>query len=272
MSDLQNLKDLPSWVWPPDAADHIKRGLDSADVAERLAAAGLAGDLVVMDDEMADKLLSIVQSDASEQLRGSAAIALGPALEEAFQVGFEEELDAGFDGRVLDEPRVAEIQRVLRAIHGDERAPDLVRRRCLEASIRAPQDWHSAAVSAAYARGEKGWKLTGLFGMGRIAGFRAQLLESLEGDDVDLLVEAVRSTGLRELSVAGPKVLELAADEQQDQLVRCAAVEALAALETEGSEELLVSLTESDDERLAELALEALEERRVFSEPPDDAF
>ena len=221
---------------------------------------------------MAGKLLGIVRSDAPEQLRASAAIALGPALEEAFELGFEEEIDAGFDDRVLDEPRVKEIQSVLRAVHTDDNAPDLVRRMCLEASIRAPQDWHSEAVRAAYARADKGWKVTGLFCMGRIGGFDEQIIESLDRDDADIKIEAVRSAGLRELNAAGPKVIGFAAAEEEDRQVRYAAVEALAGLEVEGSEELLVSLTESDDELLAELAYESLEERRVFSEPPDEGF
>ena len=67
-------------------------------------------------------------------------------------------------------------------------------------------------------------------------------------------------------------MLELAADESQPGEVRQAAVEALANLNTPGGDELLVALTESEDELLAELAYESLEERRVFSEPPDAAF
>ena len=50
MSDLQKLKELPSWHWPASAADSIKRALDGTDEDERLRAAELAGELVVMDD------------------------------------------------------------------------------------------------------------------------------------------------------------------------------------------------------------------------------
>jgi HEAT repeat protein len=223
----------------------------------------------VMDDELAGKLVGIIQSDAGAELRGSAAIALGPALEEAFEVGFDDELDNDFDIRVLGQSRVVEIQRVLRSMHDDEKQPSLVRRMCLEASVRAPQDWHPAAVLAAHQRSDKDWKMTALFCMGRLPGFEAEILEALSAADSDIVVEAVRSAGLSELNAAGPVILDLAASETPEPRVRCAAVEALALLETEGIEELLVSLTESDDESLAQAAFESLEERRVFSDPPD---
>jgi hypothetical protein len=269
MSTLDELSNTPSWDWPEQAAVLIKQQLGSVDPAERLKAVELAGDLVVMDDELAGKLVRIIQSDAADELRGTAAIALGPALEEAFEVGFDDELDDDFDTRVLSESRVLEIQRVLHSMHDDNRQPSLVRRMCLEASVRAPQDWHPAAVRAAHQRDDKSWKMTALFCMGRLAGFEAQILEGLGASDPDIVVEAVRSAGLSELEAAGPTVLDLAASETREPRVRHAAVEALALLETEGIEELLVSLTESDDEALAELAFESLEERRVFSEPPD---
>ena len=170
---------------------------------------------------------------------------------------------------MLTEPCVRQIQRTLRAAHDDETNPALVRRRCLEASIRAPQDWHPAAVAAAYTRNDEKWRLTGLFCMGRITGFDTQITECLKVKDPAVLVEAVRSAGLSEVPAAGPRVLELAASESTDPRVRHAAIETLATLETEGSDELLIALTESEDPLLAELAYESLEERRVFSEPPD---
>jgi len=272
MSELEDLKRLPSWEWPPTAAAAIKQGLLSADPAEQVLATGLAGDLVVMDDDLAGILLGVLRSDAPEEVRGNAAIALGPALEEAFEVGFDDELDVEFDDRVLSEARVEEIQRVLAVMHGDEGVPLFVRRMCLEASVRAPQDWHADAIRAAFERPELQWRLTALFCMGHTPGFEASILESLDASDTALVVEAVRSAGLLELSAAGPKVLSLAGDERGDRGVRLAAVEALATIETEGSDELLVSLTESEDEELAELAFESLEERRVFSEPPDSGY
>ncbi len=272
MPNLRDLLESPSWDWPADAADRIKGALGEAGGTDIASAVELAGDLVVMDDEMAGLLLSVVRGDSPVEVRGRAAIALGPALEEAGDLGFDEELDSQFDTRVLSEARVNEIQSVLRALHDDEGVPVLVRRRALEASIREPRDWHAAAIRQAYGQGAKDWQLTAIFCMGHLVGFTSQVVESLDSGDVDVMVEAVRAAGMLGLDAAGPRVLELAADESQPGEVRYVAVEALANLETPGSDELLVSLTESEDDALAELAYESLEERRVFSEPPDTAF
>jgi hypothetical protein len=272
MVELTQLTQTPSWDWPTDAAASVKRGLGGQDSAQRLVAAELAGELVVMDDEMAALLLAMVTADPLEAVRGAAAIALGPALEEANEVGFDDELDHAFDRRALSEARVAEIQRALRTVHQDPRQPELVRRMCLEASVRAPQDWHADAVRSAYARPDKPWKMTALFCMGRVDGFEPDILAALDGSDVDLVVEAVRAAGQLELGAAGPRVLDLAASGASDVRARYAAVEALATIETEGCDELLVSLTEAPDDVLAQLAFESLEERRVFSEPPDSGY
>jgi HEAT repeat protein len=164
---------------------------------------------------------------------------------------------------------VKEIQGVLRALHGSAAVPDLVRRMCLEASVRAPEPWHAEAVRGAYARPEQPWKMTALFCMGRVEGFENEILAALDSSEVELAVEAVRAAGCLEVAAAGPRVLRLAASGTADARVRYAAIEALATIETEGADELLVSLTESEDELLAQLAFESLEERRVFSEPPD---
>ena len=131
MSDLEELVDLPSWDWPADAADRIKRALGGPDTEELATAVELAGDLAVMDDDIAGLLLGVVRGSGPAELRGRAAIALGPALEEACEVGFDEELDSEFDNRVLTESRVNEIQSVLRALHDDEGAPVMVRRKYL---------------------------------------------------------------------------------------------------------------------------------------------
>jgi HEAT repeat protein len=272
MPNLQDLLELPSWDWPADAADRIKGALAVADHEDMGTVVELAGDLVVMDDEIAGLLLGVLRGDSPDDVRGRAAIALGPALEEAGDLGFDEEFDSQFDTRVLSEARVNEIQSILRGLHDDENVPLLVRRRALEASIREPREWHAEAVRQAYGRADKDWKLTAIFCMGHFAEFAPEVVESLDAAEVDLMVEAVRAAGMLGMGEAGPRVLELAADESQAAAVRYAAVEALANLETPGSDELLVALTESEDDALAELAYESLEERRVFSEPPDTAL
>ena len=87
------MQGIPSWEWPEDAAKLLLDVLhdDRAEAPARLLAAELAGDLVVMNDELADALLTIVRDGgAGAEPRGMAAIALGPALEHAYMAGFEE--------------------------------------------------------------------------------------------------------------------------------------------------------------------------------------
>ncbi|MFZ1199168.1 MAG: hypothetical protein WAO07_03280, partial [Desulfobacterales bacterium] len=60
--DLQTLYDTPSWEWPEDADKLILAALrnDRVDAADRLMATAMAGDSVVVNDELVDGLLSIL--------------------------------------------------------------------------------------------------------------------------------------------------------------------------------------------------------------------
>lgn len=62
--DLNILKDTPPRVWPEGAAKMFLGILrdDQTDESERLFAAELAGDFVVVSDELVDALLSIARS------------------------------------------------------------------------------------------------------------------------------------------------------------------------------------------------------------------
>ena len=84
--DLKLLKDAPPWEWPEDAGKMFLEILksDKADEYDRLLAAELAGDFIVINDELVNALLLILSnSDEPELLRGKAAISLGPVLEHA---------------------------------------------------------------------------------------------------------------------------------------------------------------------------------------------
>jgi hypothetical protein len=79
--DLKTLKDTPPWEWP-EGAGKVFLGIlrdERADESDRLLAAELAGDFVVINDELADALMSILLSgDESGKLRGKAVISLLP--------------------------------------------------------------------------------------------------------------------------------------------------------------------------------------------------
>ncbi len=84
--DLEALYDMPAWEWPEGTKEKLLALLQNRAAAaeERDMAAELLSDVSVMDDGVAEALLNIVE-DSSEDpsLRGTAAVALGSALEYA---------------------------------------------------------------------------------------------------------------------------------------------------------------------------------------------
>ena len=102
--DVKTLQDIAPWDWPEGTAERFLEILrdDRAAQPDRLVAAELAGDLTVINDELVDALLWILRGGAeSEELRGQAAIALGPVLEHADTDGFEDPDDVSIAERII---------------------------------------------------------------------------------------------------------------------------------------------------------------------------
>ena len=267
---LDLLEGLPCWEWPENAADALQRALEQGTTDDRLRAAKLAGELVVMNDELAATLLGIVQErDLATELRARAAIACGPALEDSFTIGYDESLDPRFDHRVLSEATFQRMLDVLRAVFEDSETPGDVRRACLEAAVRAPQDWQTQAVEQARTSSDHSWRVTAVFCMGHLVGFDDALLEALDSADPDVLREAVRAAGQSALDPAGPRLLALAGSADTDRATRLEAVGALAYVPSEAAEELLQTLTRSLDQELAGAAQDALSELRALNIEPE---
>ena len=90
--NLKIIKELPPWEWPERAGKAFLELLrdPQADESARMVAAELAGDFTVINDELAEALLSILRSeDEAEPLRAQAAISFGPALESADEGPFD---------------------------------------------------------------------------------------------------------------------------------------------------------------------------------------
>lgn len=263
--DLKTLKETPPWEWPEDTGKTLLGilGDDRASASDRLLAAELAGDFTIIDDELAEALLSILRSgEEAEELRGIASISLGPALEHASTMGFE---DA--DDILLSEAAFLELQQLLRELFFDAGIPEGVRRRILETSVRAPRDWHRDAVRAAYSSGDEAWRLTAVFCMQFISGFDDQILEALRGDAPDLRYEAVCAAGSWGLDAAWPHVAAIVTGGETDKPLLLAAIEAVASIRPEEAAGILVDLTDSDDEEVVEAALDAL---ALAEEPGED--
>ncbi len=254
--DLNTLNDTPPWEWPEDAAVTILASLrdEQADASERLLAAELAGDTVVVDDELADALLSMANNDNEvEALRGQAAISLGPCLEQTDIDEFEDPDDA-----LISEEMFQRVQETLRELYANASTPDPVRRRVLEASVRAPQDWHKDAIRAAFSSNDESWKLTAVFCMRFVRGFNDQILEALESENEDIYYEAVRAAGNWEAHAAWPHILSIITGEGTDKPLLLAAIEAAAGVNPHEAMEVLVDLADSDDEDIVEAVDEAM--------------
>ncbi len=256
MFELISMKKLPPWEWP-DNYEQILTGVlndVSADASDRLLAAELAGELPASTDELAGALLSIVQSgDEPGELRAIAAIALGPTLENTYLSDFEDPYD-----ETITEGMYTMINETLRELYLDGNVPEEVRRRILEGSVRAPQEWHRDAVRAAYASGKDNWHLTAVFCMRFIKGFEDQILEALGSEDPDMLYEAVTAAGNWQLDAAWPRLTELLASEETGREVLFAAIEAVADIRPQDAGVILVELADSDDEEIAEAATDAM--------------
>jgi hypothetical protein len=266
--DLKTLLETPPWDWPEDAGHLLLTTLvdKQASGSDRLIAAELAGDSPVMDDELAEALLAIAGSrEEPEALRAQAAISLGPVLEQTDLDGFDDPDDVP-----ITEQTFHAIQDLLHRLYLDESNTKELRRRILEAAVRAPQDWHRSAVSAAYSSGDKDWMLTAVFAMSRVRGFDDQILEALESTDAEIHFEAVNAAGVCGLEAAWPHVVALVRTPSTPKLLLLAAIEAVGNLHPQEAGEILADLSESPDREIAEAAAETIDMALAMSGEIDD--
>jgi hypothetical protein len=253
---LRTLKDTPPWDWPNGTGKTLLDILrdDRSSESHLLLATELAGDFTVINAELVDALLSILRSgDKPEEVRGRAAISLGPVLEHADTEGFEDT-----DDLPITERTFRRIQESLRRLYMDADVPKEVRRRVLEASVRAPQDWHQGAVRAAYGSDDEVWRLTAVFCMRFVRGFDEQILEALDSENPDIHYEAVLAAGNWEVDAAWPHVAALVTSGKTDKPLLLAAIDALASIRPPEARELLDDLAESADEDIVAAVHEAM--------------
>jgi hypothetical protein len=266
--DLKTLMDTPPGEWPRDAGKMFHKILNDsrAQESDRLMAAELAGDSTVINDDLADALMAIVRdTEEPEELRARAAISLGAVLEQAYTDGFEDPEDVPIFERTF-----LNIQDALHRLYLDKSNPKEVRRRILEASVRAPQDWHQDAIMAAYSSGDKDWVLTAVFSMRWVRGFENQILEALKSADPEIYYEAVIAAGNWELDAAWPQIIALLNDAGTPKPLLLAAIGAASSIRPQEAGEILIDLAASDDEEIAEAADEAIAMSGPMSEEEDD--
>jgi hypothetical protein len=266
--NIKSLQDMPPWEWPMNAGQMFLDVLrdDQAQGSDRLLAAELASDSTVIDDELADALLSILRNPREpNSLRGQAAISLVSALEYADIDRFEHP-----DEVPITEAMFSKIRETLHKLYMDAETPKEVRRPVLEASVRAPEKWHKNAVAAAYRSEDEDWKLTAVFCMQFIRGFDKQILESLKSQNPDIHYHAVCAAGNWEIDAAWPHIAALVTSEETEKELLLAAIEAAAFIRPHKASEILRPLLDSDDEDIVDAVYEALAMAGELSEDEED--
>ncbi|HJN49649.1 MAG: hypothetical protein QGI68_07585 [Pseudomonadales bacterium] len=264
--NLKTLIDKPPWEWPANADNTLLAVLtdDQAEADDRLAAAELAGDLVVINDELVDALLTILHDDEeAEALRSQAVIALGPLFEE-MDVRFDD-----LDEPVITEIRFEQIKEALHQLYLDGETPEDVRRSILEASVRAQQEWHEDAVRAAYSNDDGLWQLTAVFCMRYVRGFEEQILEALDSTNAAIHFEAVGAAGTSEIDAAWSHVAALASSEKTEKPLLLASIDALIGIRPRQAGDVLGQLLDSEDEDISDAAYEALAMAEAMVEDAD---
>jgi hypothetical protein len=255
--DLKMLLSEPPWDWPEDTGEQLLAILrdDKAPHAERLLAADLAGNHTVLDDALAKQLLSLAGNEKeTEEMRITAALSLGPILEHADLMGFDDP-----DDILVSEDTFEEIRDTLERLFADTRLPVDLRRRILEASVRSPLGWHEDAIRTAYASSALDWRITAVFCMRFVRGFDAQILESLNDRNPAIHCEAILAAGTWGIDAAWPHVVALIESEKTDKPLLLAAIEAASNIRPKEVPLILGPLEESDDEDIAVAVAEALD-------------
>ena len=228
MPNLETLAGTAPWQWPDSARTVLLDVLRNpgAPPSDRALAAELLGHVVVMDDQVAHVLLATVEdSGAHDALRAKAAISLGPILEQADVDGFDDP-----DMVPISQKTSREIQRTLHKVYADPAVPKLVRRRALEAAVRAPQEWQKAALRSAWASNDEEWKVTAVFAMAHVRGFEEEILEALHSPNEDIHYHAVAAAGDMEIDAAWRHIVSLLTPGTTDKALLLAAIEAAATI------------------------------------------
>jgi len=256
MKDLDILHATDPWDWPENTPALLLEILrnDQTTADDLLKAVEMAGEFCVINDELAMALLAIVgQDNQAERIRGLAAIALGPALEDADTYGFDDP-----DEVPISEASFETIQSTFETLFMNTDLPKEVRRRILEASVRAPQSWHKEAIRLAYGDPDKDWQLTAVFCMRFVHGFKKQILKALNSNDSDIHCEAISAAGNSEVDAAWPHIEALLTQRHTKKELLLAAIEASVQIRPLEACALLTGLLNSRDEDIVDVVNEAI--------------
>lgn len=220
--------------------------LDDPDAEVRARALGL---LAESDDpKLVDKLLKILQSDSDLAPRIKATILLG----EFVLMGELEE---------LDESRLRKIEDALIAIIRSDENPSL-RRAAVEAFGYSGRDEAVAILESAYEREDPLWVASALRAMGRSHDNRwdDSVVSKLLDADPRVRFAAAEAAGELTIEEAGPVMLKMLEDEEEDDNVTMAAIWALSQIGGDDARAYILNMLDNtEDEDAAEFLEDALE-------------
>lgn len=268
---LAVLEATPPWDWPEDARQTFETVLLNKEepLSERLIAAELAGNFVAINDELAVALMEVLASPTEpETLRARSVISFGGVLERCDLNGFGDP----YDPSPITEQVFEGIKRLLHMLYHDDGVPKLVRRRILEASVRAEEKWHKEAIRRAYASEDPEWVLTAVFCMQHIRGFEKEILESLNSKNELVQMHAIEAAGTWEVDAAWSHIYKLLENaETTPKKLLLVAIEAIAKIRNNTpSLEILNHLVDSDDKDVREVADEALSVAGAYTDFDED--
>lgn len=220
--------------------------LDDPDAEVRARAMGL---LAESDDpKLIDTLLKILKSDSELAPRVKASTLLG----EFVLMGELEE---------LDEARLRKIEEALIAIIRSDENPSL-RRAAVEAFGYSGRDEAVAILESAYEREDPLWVASALRAMGRSHDNRwdDSVVSKLLDPDPRVRYAAAEAAGELTIEEAGPIMLKMLEDEEEDDNVTMAAIWSLSQIGGEDARAYILNMLDSsDDDDVTEFLEDALE-------------
>ena len=251
---LQSLVDVAE----SDIEWHLGRLMRIAleDPDEFIRAIAIEGLWEETSTDLVGPLVQILHNDRAQSVRAAAAAALGAYV----LAGELDELDSAYAMRVEEA--------LLAVLRNPEEDMD-VQCRALESIAYSGETGVRQLIEDAYYAADEGTRVSSLIAMGRSADtrWRGLVRAELQNPSTQMRVEAARACGELEVQQAERELLELLNDEQQ--MVRLAAIYALGRIGGRRVQERLRALAQSDDSIEAEAADLALEEM-LFFENDDD--
>jgi uncharacterized protein (UPF0147 family) len=262
--DLKALKDTPPWDWPAGTVEKLLNvlGDEQAIESDRLLATDMAGDCAIVNDELVATLLAILgNSEESKQVRARAAISLGPILEEADTEGLDDAGDVPISKWTFQG-----IQESLHQLYRDAHIPKEVRRRILEASVRAPGSGTRMPSVPLTRVAMTCGNFPRSSACASSAGSMSRLLKSSTTKIQTFTLRLPLPAGSWGVEAAWPHIAALIHSPRTPKPLLLAAIGAVPSVRAQEASEVLSCLIESDDEHIVEAVHEAL----AKAEEPSD--